>query len=862
MSELFQSTLEDDSLHGVVCEIILDSGADTSALPLQFSQVGVEDVMPGTSFVDAQGMPLNVTGSRIAHVAFGDVIFKERFIISDITAPLLALGSVLRNGWSIIHEDGTPYLVKEERKVEVLFRNNSLCAKGHIQVVTQVPPALDQPAIRAVQLGMVLRCLAHGWNRIHPHLFAIKTKLPRHVDTTLAPSDELMWLRTTLVFREGSAWEVDEYCEPIADLRHNLEEEILFPDTVLEVITLAHKYALPDSDLGFYMYDRLRPDEQAVQPEDDYEPDIAPDPIPEEPPADANGEPLEEDRIVPFEDDTAVVDGVTMSLDCTLKTLQAGCTSLGLSGRGGKAKCLKRMVDHLRAQSLIAAHGATVKLKAESERLPVGQFKPEEPSQQEVENHSLTHEPFQPWCPLCVQYRARQDPHPSSDHTSSGHSLLSMDFGFCSRHEDESDKQTCLFLHDRATKMMAAVPTPQKGGRSLQHLVTEATRFVMGTQHKEIAIRSDREPSILAVVDGVKRSCRNMGITVHDEGAPVHDHQANGAAEVTVQVLRQKAGLLVQQIEDKVAAGRVIFGCNHPLFCWALIHSGWLHNRYVVQGGQTAYERSHDRFYSGKLAMFGEDILGYLATDKGGPRWRHGIWLGKGASGDMHVIGTAEGVFLTRSIRRNAIPFNLNRFAELENYPWEFGLAALGNKLVHNKRVTHPLAFGVGAALPPQVDVEAILVQNYAHDNPHEDAEETAEAGQAVSAPAEANDPGSSPAVPADDSSTHGHKRAEDPVSPSDHAKKLRTGDSAPTTPADDTMLDDSVIGQQAPKTPKLEETFKKNVNAVTSTDFELYEHEDEQIQPCFANSELDELEEYDMNFYNDEWLDMDEMNA
>ena len=172
---------------------------------------------------------------------------------------------------------------------------------------------------------------------------------------------------------------------------------------------------------------------------------------------------------------------------------------------------LKRMVDHLRAQSLIAAHGATVKLKAGSERLPVGQFKPDEPSQQEIENHCLTHEPFQSWCSLCVQYRARQDPHPASDHTSSGHSLLSVDFGFCSRMEDESDKQTCLFLHDRATKMMTAVPTPQKGGRSLQHLVTEATRFVMGTQHKDLAIRSDREPSIFAVVDWCQTCMQKLG---------------------------------------------------------------------------------------------------------------------------------------------------------------------------------------------------------------------------------------------------------------------------------------------------------------------------------------------------------------
>eukprot|EP00435_Cladocopium_sp_Y103_P035698 s4054_g9.t1 len=258
--------------------------------------------------------------------------------------------------------------------------------------------------------------------------------------------------------------------------------------------------------------------------------------------------------------------------------------------------------------------------------------------------------------------------------------------------------------------------------------------------------------------------------------------------------------------------------------------------------------------------MFGEDILGYLAMDKGGPRWHHGIWLGKVASGDMHVVGTAEGVFLTRSIRRNAIAFNLNRFADLENYPWEFGLAALGNKLVHNKRVTHPLAFGVGAALPPQIDVEAIQVQKYAQENSNRDVEDEAQAGQAKEASAEASASNVSPAVPIDVDDAHGHKRPDDPVSPSDHPKKMRSGDAVPTTP-DDVLLDDSDVGQHAPKTPRLDETLQQNINAVTSTNLELYEHEDEQIKPCFAESELDGLEECDMNFYNDEWLDVDEIN-
>ena len=105
-----------------------------------------------------------------------------------------------------------------------------------------------------------------------------------------------------------------------------------------------------------------------------------------------DAEPLEEDRVVPFSEDseTVMVDGILMSTNCTLKVLRAGCSSLGLSGRGSKSKCLKRMVEHVRAQTLLAAHGAEIKMRNELERAPVAQTKPDEPSQQEVENHSLT----------------------------------------------------------------------------------------------------------------------------------------------------------------------------------------------------------------------------------------------------------------------------------------------------------------------------------------------------------------------------------------------------------------------------------------------------------------------------------------
>ena len=245
----FDAVLED-------CDIILDSGADTSALPLKFASVGIEGPAPTTSYVDAQGAPLDVRSTRLADVRLGDVIFRERFIVSDITCPLLSLGTVLRSGWNIMHVDGSPCLGKDDRKIAVLFRNNSLCARGQIAVLSQFEPNVSiQPAVRVVQLGMVLRCLVPGWNRINPHLYAIKTVRPTHVDTTLCPGDELMWLRSTLVFRDGNGWEVDEFCVPIADMRHNLED-FFHPESAVEVITLAHKYAMQDEHLGFFMYDR------------------------------------------------------------------------------------------------------------------------------------------------------------------------------------------------------------------------------------------------------------------------------------------------------------------------------------------------------------------------------------------------------------------------------------------------------------------------------------------------------------------------------------------------------------------------------------------------------------------------------
>ena len=69
-----------------------------------------------------------------------------------------------------------------------------------------------------------------------------------------------------------------------------------------------------------------------------------------------------------------------------------------------------------------------------------------------------------------------------------------------------------MFIHDQFTKLMGAIPTPQKGGKALNYIVTEVVRFIMQTNHKEVSLRCDCEPATLAILDSVKKTYRSLGI--------------------------------------------------------------------------------------------------------------------------------------------------------------------------------------------------------------------------------------------------------------------------------------------------------------------------------------------------------------
>ena len=189
----------------------------------------------------------------------------------------------------------------------------------------------------------------------------------------------------------------------------------------------------------------------------------------------------------------------------------------------------------------------------------------------------------------------------------------------------EGDEKLCaLCIHNSWTGAMHCVPSPQKGGRYLSHLCTEFSRFIVWLGHDKVALRCDDAPAALSLLEAVRKTCRTMGIGVSVETVVPADHAANGAAETTVNVLRRLAGIFVTQIEKALGIDMTI-SSMHPLFAWSLVHSSWIHNRYVVRAGQTAYELCSARMYGGKIALFGESVMGFLRTSqKAAPSWTRG----------------------------------------------------------------------------------------------------------------------------------------------------------------------------------------------------------------------------------------------
>ena len=325
---------------GETVEILLDSGADASVLPLSCGDVGHSMAIDQSShFVDAQGAPLGVTDKRVAELTLGNnIVIKEQFIVAPVTGPIVCLVKLLKAGWDFQRVDGVLHLCKDGHGFPLYYRKNSLYTEGVISKVSELGTIDRSDVVNSVDAIRLtgLSGLVPGWNKLNDDVWALRSNSPQCVDTTLCPAETLMWLRTTLV-KYVHGWEVYEYAQPITEIA-NYEEPIPRRDSVLCVITIAHTYAVPAEFLGFEVDDGVLPSNPIELGTRDQ--DVAEDVgieveyenaegFQEAPRADDGDEVPPSERILEAPTDGSVlVEGVRIGMDCTLKAIRTACESL------------------------------------------------------------------------------------------------------------------------------------------------------------------------------------------------------------------------------------------------------------------------------------------------------------------------------------------------------------------------------------------------------------------------------------------------------------------------------------------------------------------------------------------------------
>ena len=122
-----------------VVNIILDTRADMSVLPMEYFTIG-KPLSKKSVLKDAQGRTMKGGDLRQALVVLEDsdgnqVHMRETFALSNVKEPLLALGKLLKKGWKVSGGQDEVALSYGTFNKPIQFRNHSLVTTAVIRRV-------------------------------------------------------------------------------------------------------------------------------------------------------------------------------------------------------------------------------------------------------------------------------------------------------------------------------------------------------------------------------------------------------------------------------------------------------------------------------------------------------------------------------------------------------------------------------------------------------------------------------------------------------------------------------------------------------------------------------------------------------
>ena len=164
------------------------------------------------------------------------------------------------------------------------------------------------------------------------------------------------------------------------------------------------------------------------------------------------------------------------------------------------------------------------------------------PTQKEREEHEATHVPFRDWCAHCMMGRGRTHHHVAKQKSEdqSRRPIISMDYFFMRMESSPSiqtiseESITCIAVkEDKCRNIMSSVAL--KKGVEEPWTVERVAKFIDLLGYREITLKSDTEPPIIALRNRVAEACK---AEVTTEDAVKGDKEPNGSIENAVMLIR------------------------------------------------------------------------------------------------------------------------------------------------------------------------------------------------------------------------------------------------------------------------------------------------------------------------------------
>ena len=282
--------------------------------------------------------------------------------------------------------------------------------------------------------------------------------------------------------------------------------------------------------------------------------------------------------------------------------------------------------------------------------------RPMAPTKAEIEEHYPLHLNYRSWCEHCRAGKGRQDPHLLEPHDREKLGItFNADYAFLTPEEREEDMQPSLVMLDDDKEAFWAIGVETKGP---SEPVVKYVRGILeqsGYEGQKIAFKTDQEPSIVALKRAI--AALRVGETVPIE-SPVRASKSNGKMEGAIGRWQAQLRTVKHFAESKLGRRIEVGG---PLFSWLIPYVTEIMNKFKVgPDGRTAYERitGHKCRHIG--IGFAENVDFMLEPDKtnlqkADSKWMTGVFLGYIWRSTEYIIGTAEGIYKCRTVRRKNI---------------------------------------------------------------------------------------------------------------------------------------------------------------------------------------------------------------